>query len=150
LSFISHVGPGFVGLDLMHLDMLHQLVMEGFGMVAGSLGVPQHGIQGDVAEATGGPHAVPLDDVGSDVDEFRFGKLGAVEGRAVAFGEVLATTGATEAANVAGLARPAVGPEVALASLVEQETLGVGAGESGPITLFHDALLAVVLNVPTV
>src|SRR5271167_3908441 len=123
--------------------------MEGLGMVPGPLGVPQYGIQGDVAEATGRTHPVSLDDVGGDVDEFFLGQLGAVEGGAVAFGEVLAASGAAETANVAGFARPAVGPEVSLASLVEQGTLGVGTGESRPITLVHDALLAVVSNAST-
>jgi hypothetical protein len=150
LSFFSHVGPGFVGLNLMHLNVAHHLVVEGFGMVAGALGVPQDGIQRNVAEATGGSHAVALGDMGSDVDEFRFGQLRAVERGAVAFGKILAAAGTAEAANVAGFAGPTVGPEIALASLVEQGTLGVGTGESGPITLVHDALLAGFLNVPTV
>jgi hypothetical protein len=149
LSFFPHVGPGFIGLDLVHADVLDHLVMERLGMVASPLGIPQYGIQGDVAESPGRTHAVALDDVGSDVDEFILGQLGAVEGSAVAFGEVLAACGAAETANVAGFAGPAVGPEVSLASLVEQGTGGVGTGESRPITLVHDALLAAVSNAST-
>jgi len=145
LSFFSHVGPGFVGLDLVHLDVLDHLVMKGSGMIPSPVGIPQHGIQGDVAEATGGPHPISLHDVLGDSQQLLCRQLAAVEWRAVPFREVLATTGAAETANLAFFARPTVRAEIGLATLAKQGTFGVGTSESGPITLFHDALLARLL-----
>lgn len=118
-------------------------------MIARSVGEAKDGVKRDVAEAARRSHPIALDDVLRNGDESVFGELGPVKGSALAFGEILATSGAAETANVAGLARPTVGPKIALACQVEERTLGVGTGERGPITLFHDALLAVLLNLRT-
>src|SRR5439155_18337057 len=66
---------------------------------------------------------------------------GAEQGSAGPLGEALAADGAAEAADVPGLAGPAVRTDRVPALLPEGGTLGVGAAEGGPIARFHGTLL---------
>src|SRR5207302_2237482 len=88
----------------------------------------------------GRAHAIALGHVLGDVRDLGGGELGAEEGGAVALGEVRAASGAAEATNALGLAGPTVGPDRRQPALAEPGTLGVGAGEWGPIARFHDTL----------
>jgi hypothetical protein len=49
LSFFPHEGPGFVGLQVMHVDVLYHLVVKGLGMVPSLVGVAEDRVQGNVA-----------------------------------------------------------------------------------------------------
>jgi hypothetical protein len=70
LSFFPHEGPRLVRLDLLDLDVLHELVVKELGMVPGSVGDAQDGIQPNAAQTTGRPHAIALDDVLSNLEDF--------------------------------------------------------------------------------
>src|SRR5438876_7584478 len=68
LSFFPHKGPGFIGLDPLGLDVLDHLVVEALGMLASVVGEAEYGVEGDAAQAAGGPHAVALDEMVGDVE----------------------------------------------------------------------------------
>src|SRR6516165_1109346 len=148
LSFFPHEGPGLIDLHLIDLDVPRQLVVELLGVVTRPVGEAEDGVETDAAQAAGGPQAGALDEVLGDLKNRLFGELSAVQRGTGPLGEAVAAGGAAEAADVTGLAGPAVGPEVALAALAIGGAIGVGAGEGGPITLRHGGLLAGV-RIPT-
>jgi hypothetical protein len=125
---------------LFDLQVSHELVVEELGVVSGSVSEAQHGIQTDAAETTGGPHAVALHHVVSDLEDFLGGQLGTEQRRAGALGEVLPTNRTAETADVSGFAGPTVRAKVVTAPLAIVRTTGVGTGEGRPILLVHDAL----------
>src|SRR5260221_10421731 len=51
LSFFSHKGPGFIGLDPLGLDVLDHLVVEALGVLAGVVGEAENGVASDAAQA---------------------------------------------------------------------------------------------------
>jgi len=61
---------------LLDLDVSHELVVEELGVVAGSMSEAQDRIQTDAAETTGGPHAIALDDMVCDLEDFLDGQVG--------------------------------------------------------------------------
>src|SRR5262249_14361914 len=140
LSFFPHEGPGLIGLHLVDLDVLHQLLVELLGVPPGPSGEAEHGVEADAAEAGGGPPALALSPGLGDLQGLLLGQVGAEQGRPGPLREVVAAGGAAEAAEVAGLAGPAVGAEVPLALVAVDGAVGVGAGESRAVLLTHGAL----------
>jgi hypothetical protein len=90
------------------------------------------------AEAAGGPHAVAFGKVLGDLGGLVLGQVTAEERGAGALGEVPAACGAAQAADVLGLAGPAVRADVVAAPLAE----------GGPVALFQGAL-PVTSDTPT-
>src|SRR5262245_11742590 len=122
------------------MDMTDFLVVKRFRVLACAHGDPQDGVQTHATQTGRGSHAVAFDHMLGDGDDFLLGELGAEEGRASPLRETLAADGAAEAANVAGLAGPAVRPDGGQSALAKGWTLGIGAGEFGPNPIVHDAL----------
>src|SRR6202050_4578706 len=137
LSFFSHKGPGFIGLNPLGLDVLDHLGMKALGVLAGLMGEAENGVERDAAQAAGGAHTVALDKMVRDVERLLVGEMGAIQRRAGPFGEVFAAGGAAEAANAACFAGPAVGPQVAESGLGAVGTVGIRAGEGRPVALAH-------------
>ncbi len=114
--------------------------MKVLGMAARSAGEAEDGIKTDAAQATGSAQAGAFDEVLSDLQAFDFGQVAAKEGRTGSFGEVMATGGAAQAANVLGCAGPAVGAKVVVTPLAVGRTVGVRTGEDRSIPLTHSLL----------
>jgi hypothetical protein len=85
---------------LLDLDVSHELVVEELGVVSGSVSEAQDRVQTDAAEATGGPHAVALDHMVCDLEDFLGRQVGTEQWSAGALGEVLAAERTAEAADV--------------------------------------------------
>ena len=122
------------------MNMTDFLVVKRLRVLACAHGDPQDGVQTHATQTGRGSHAVAFDHMLGDGDDFLLGQLGAEEGRASPLGETLAADGTAEAANVAGLAGPTVRPDRGQSALPKGLALGVGTGEFGPSTIFHDAL----------
>jgi hypothetical protein len=57
-------------LNLLDLQVSHELVVEELGMVASPVSEAQHRIQTNAAEAAGGPHAIALHHMLGDLEDF--------------------------------------------------------------------------------
>src|SRR6478752_10437830 len=122
------------------MDMTDFFVVKRLRMLACTHGDPQDGVQTHATQTGRGAHAVAFDHMLGDGDDFLLGELGAEEGRASPLGETLSADGTAEAANVAGLAGPAVRADGGQSALAKHLALGVRAGEFGPNTIVHDVL----------
>src|SRR5579884_2755168 len=146
LSFFPHEGPGLIDLHLVDLDVLHHLLVEFLGMIADPMGDAKDGVEADATQATGRPHAVALDQMLGDVQDGLLGQLRAKQRSAGSLGEVLTAAGTTQATDTSLFAGPAVRTNVGAAGLTVARAVGVGTGESGPVTFWHNGLLSDVLN----
>src|SRR6516165_2944591 len=122
------------------MDMTDFLVVNRLRVLACAHGDPQDGVQTHATQTGRGSHAVAFDHMLGDGDDFLLGELGAEKGRASPLRETVAADSTAEAANVAGLAGPAVRPDRGQTALPKGLALGVGTSEFGPITIVHDVL----------